>query len=398
MFLKNDRMSRQLRSMRRRLKKFSGTVGDVAKTFASIGIVAGGVAAAGIIKAAKAAGDLAEAAAKFDTVFGDRANVVREWAFETGKALGVARREMLDTLSGFQDLFVPIGISAERAKEMSIQMTQLGIDLASFNNRANADVVRDLQAAMTGSSETMKKYGVVVDAAAVEQELLNRGITGTITNAQKLEARLAIIMRATTAAQGDAKRTMESFNNVMKSLKATIEDSLAAIGEQFDPGFAQLGRIGVKAVEDITSSVDDLGVELSDANQAVLDLAEAGMWEDAGELIGLQIRKGLRKTLLPAFVDTVLEAAERLERIGIPTTLSSTLSRSTQNIRRAAEGMAQPGMGAGPNRIGDFIMGTAANTEEDRRISELVNIARQTLQETRRNREANEDQEGAVFQ
>ena len=95
---------------------------------------------------------------------------------------------------------------------MSKQITALATDLASFNNLADDDVLRDLHAALTGSGEVMKKYGVIVSEAAVKQELLNQGLDPkNATEQQKVMARLAIIMRGTTAAQGDAARSAGSF-------------------------------------------------------------------------------------------------------------------------------------------------------------------------------------------
>ena len=101
---------------------------------------------------------------------------------------------------------------------------------------ADADVLRDLHAALTGSGEVMKKYGVLVSEAAVKQELLNQGIEkNKATEQQKVMARLAIIMRGTTAAQGDAIRSAGSFANQMKALQAQVSDAAVEIGSALLP-------------------------------------------------------------------------------------------------------------------------------------------------------------------
>ena len=139
-------------------------------------------------------------------------------------------------MASFQDLFRPIGFDAGPAQQFSQELTQLAIDLASFNNETEPDVVEDLQAALTGSSEVMKKYGVIVNEAAVKQELLNQSLDpSSASEVQKVQARLAIIMRGTSAAQGDAARTAGSFVNQMRSLGGAVKDASVAFGKALLP-------------------------------------------------------------------------------------------------------------------------------------------------------------------
>lgn len=139
-------------------------------------------------------------------------------------------------MAGSQDLFVPLGFDEGQATDMSKQITKLAVDLASFNNMQDKDTLRDLHAALTGSGEVMKKYGVLVQEAQVKQELLNQGMDPkTATTQQKVMARLNIIMRGTTAAQGDAIRSAGSFANQMKAAKAAVLDAAASIGQVLLP-------------------------------------------------------------------------------------------------------------------------------------------------------------------
>ena len=136
---------------------------------------------------------------------------------------------------------MPLGFDPSAAKEMSKQVTQLAVDLGSFNNMADDAVLRDLHAALTGSGEVMKKYGVLVSEAAVKQELLNQGMDPKVaTDQEKVLARLSIIMAGTTAAQGDAIRTSDSFANQMKRLNATLDDTKVAVGEAVLPALTAL--------------------------------------------------------------------------------------------------------------------------------------------------------------
>jgi len=198
--------------------------------------VAGVVAFAKVSKAALSfAKDLVNVASamqevmnKFDVVFGENRASMKKWSDDFAHMMGRSKRQIAEFLSSAQDLFVPLGFASDAATQMSKQVTQLALDLASFNNMADADVMRDLQAALTGSGEVMKKYGVIVSEAAVKQELMAQGMSkkqaAAASDVAKVQARLNIILRGTTAAQGDVIRSSASYENSMKSLAAAWED------------------------------------------------------------------------------------------------------------------------------------------------------------------------------
>ncbi|PHQ31387.1 hypothetical protein, partial [Rhodopirellula bahusiensis] len=175
--------------------------------------------------------DSEETMGKFNVVFGESADTMEKWGDKAADALGVSEDAMAGMLSGMQDLLVPMGVVPGSASEMSKTLSTLAVDLGSFNNESSDKVFEDLQAAMTGSGEVMKKYGVILSESAVKQELLNQGLDPKIaTNAQKAQARLNIIMAGTTAAQGDAIRTSGSLANQVKRLGAVASDVSGMLG------------------------------------------------------------------------------------------------------------------------------------------------------------------------
>ncbi len=232
LFADDSKLVRGLKRARKRLRAFGASVRAIgAKMFAAGALVAGPLSLA-----VKAASDMEETMNKFNVVFGKNAQAVKAWGDQFASQVGRSKNEVADFLAGTQDLLVPIGFAPGTAETMSKQLTGLAIDLASFNNKADSDVIRDLHAALTGSSEVMKKYGVIVNETAVKQELFNRGIDkNNATEQQKVMARMAIILRGTTAAQGDAIRSAGSFANQMKALKAKVSDAAVEIGSALLP-------------------------------------------------------------------------------------------------------------------------------------------------------------------
>ncbi|QDU87190.1 hypothetical protein Pla175_05470 [Pirellulimonas nuda] len=229
----------------RTLQKKLRTIGSGFQTMGRVATAAGAAITAPLVAAISKASDAEETLSKFGVVFGDQAPAIRRWGDELALALGRSKYEIAGAAAGFQDLLKPMGVMPNEAADLSKKLTELSIDLASFNNMTDADVQRDLTAALTGSGEVMKKYGVIVSEAAVKQELLNTNIDPKFaTEAQRAFARFAIILAGTTDAQGDALRTAGSFANQMKGLKTQISDYATEIGMNFLPAAtAMIGKI-----------------------------------------------------------------------------------------------------------------------------------------------------------
>jgi len=208
-----------------------------------------------------AASDAEETRSKFDTVFRDLASSTREWAETTATAVKRSSLDLESYLATLQDTFVPMGFARDEAAKLSQQMVQLGVDLGSFNNMADADVIRDLTSAMIGNHETVRKFGVLITEATLKQELLNMGLgdgAGEATNQQKALARLNIIMNSTTDAQGDAIRTSESFANQMKGLNAALRDLRVEFGNEIIP---VLKESFIPALEDAMARIRSMPEE-----------------------------------------------------------------------------------------------------------------------------------------
>lgn len=266
LFADDSKLRGALRSARRSIKTFAADVGKVGATMIGAGVAIG----TAFVKPVNAASSLQEATAKLETVFGDSADAVKKWGDETGRQLGMSKREIRSFLSATQDLLVPVGVDEATAMEASKNIAVLARDLASFNDGTTADAFRDIQSALVGSSETMLKYGAVVHQTAVNQKLLSDGINPkSATDAQKVMARLALIFEKTTAAQGDALKTSGSYKNLMEKLNAVLEDTAAKIGEAILPHVTAFAEKLVEIVERVEKFA-------SENKEAIIQLAALG--------------------------------------------------------------------------------------------------------------------------
>jgi len=200
--------------------------------------ISGGIILAGFGKMIKEASDAEEITSKFYAVFKEEAPAAMKWVDDFSAAVGRSRVDIMNWSGVLQDTFVPLGFARDKAREFSTTMVELAVDLASFNNTAEPDVIRDLQSAIVGNHETMRKYGVIITQATLDQELLNMGLNkgaAAASESEKAQARLNIIMRGTTDAQGDALRTADGFANVMRSFNSQLREMAIEIGSAVMP-------------------------------------------------------------------------------------------------------------------------------------------------------------------
>ena len=166
-----DRMNRELAGAYNNVKKVDNQITNVKKNFRSTGSAADklgntlkrvfsvaviAMAIRKIVefgkKVIKLGSDAEEIQSKFNVVFKHLAKDADTWTKKFSKSVGRSANEMRKYMSTFQDTFVPLGFAREQGLEFSKVLVRLGIDLASFNNMAQADVMYDLQTVMVGNT------------------------------------------------------------------------------------------------------------------------------------------------------------------------------------------------------------------------------------------------------
>tara|TARA_Y100000401_G_scaffold13346_1_gene9111 strand:- start:1030 stop:4749 length:3720 start_codon:yes stop_codon:yes gene_type:complete len=195
----------------------------------------------------RAAGDLEEQQNKMDVVFGASATMIRNWSEGFADATGRSATELQSFASSVQDILVPIGIFRNDAAMLSKQITELAVDVASFNNRLEPDVMRDFNSALVGNHETVRKYGIVISEARMKLVAYRTGITQVgqaLSDQEKIQARLAIIQNDSSDAIGDAVLTQGSYVNSLKRFQSEVKTLTEIIGSMLLPSVTGLLRAG----------------------------------------------------------------------------------------------------------------------------------------------------------
>ena len=192
-----------------------------------------------------------EVGGKFDVVFGETRDVADQFARSLGKNFGRATTDIKEFMSSLQDTFVPLGFARIESAKLSAGLTELALDVASFNNKMDADVVRDFQSAIVGNHETVKKYGIIINEATIKQKALAMGLIENVKDLSeydKVLARVAIMQQGTADAQGDVIRTFDTLANSVKAAQAEFTAFKEEFGEILEPLAMFLLEIGELAM------------------------------------------------------------------------------------------------------------------------------------------------------
>ena len=236
-----SKYERGMRNMRRINAKTTRAMKDAwgGVKMAMAGVVALGAATGyGMKQAIDAASDLQEVTSKFGVVFKDQIGLAEKNAEVLVDSYAMSTREAKQYLSSIQDLLVPMGMASKQAGGLSNEIVKLSADLGSFNNLPTEKVMLDIQSALVGNFETMKKYGVVLNATIVQEKALAMGLAETkdgLNAGMKAQAAYALMVEGSQAAIGDMARTSGDYANQTKKLKANIEDMSATIGDALIP-------------------------------------------------------------------------------------------------------------------------------------------------------------------
>ena len=234
-----------------------------------------------------------EMQAKSSVVFGQFATQVRSQLSKFGDEVGRSTFQLEEMASQIQDTFVPMGFARGEASQLSVQLTKLATDVASFNNASDVDTMRAFQSALVGNHETVRRFGVVITEATLSQELMRMGInklSKDATNQEKVQARLNLLLAGTTDAQGDAARTSESFANQMKGLGAALSNLGVAVMTPLLPQLAEfvgMLKAGVVSVKEFLFNTGILSRNLTINSEAMKELVDAE--EDLAEIRGKQL-------------------------------------------------------------------------------------------------------------
>ena len=189
-----------------------------------------------------------------DTTFGKMTSKVDDFAKNSIEQFGMSELAVKQYSSNFQAMGQAMGISSdlvgkanrflnEQTKgyvelsnsmaDVSLNLTKLTADIASFYDKSQADVAEDLRAIFTGQVVPLRKYGIDLTQATLKEWALKNGLDADIksmTQAQKTMLRYQYVMANTIAAQGDFAKTSDTWANQLRILSENFKSLGTIIG------------------------------------------------------------------------------------------------------------------------------------------------------------------------
>ncbi len=240
----------------------------------------------------------------FTVSMGEYADEAMRYAEKVQDVMGIDMSEWIRNQGMFMQLATGFGVVEDKAYSMSKTLTQLGYDLSSYFNAPVEEAMTKLQSGIAGEIEPLRRWGMALSQAKLEEIALSLGIeqkVANMTEADKGMLRYIAIMQQSTNALGDMARTIMTPANAMRILDGQIKQLTRALGNLFIPILIEVIPYVIAFVRVLTTAIQALatlfGFELptidysglEDAGGAVGDLEDGlgGASDKAKELKGL---------------------------------------------------------------------------------------------------------------
>lgn len=280
-------------------------LGAIAGALGKVFLGAGVAATAFGTKAVLSASDLAETMSKVGVVFGDQQKIVTAFADQMAKDFGTPKREILDAAASIGLIGKASGLSQGDAAKMSTQLAKLATDAASFYNVPLPEALQAIQSGLVGEAEPMRRFGVLLNAQAVDAEAARLGlekVNGAYTEGAKAQARASLIMAGMSDASGDLERTQGSLANRLKELRGRASNFAADVGTKLLPVVLDAFDLFEKWGPVISETVGGAFADLRDSAQ------DAFAWIKANVL-------PVVKSMVSTFTDDVVPVLRRIGEV-----------------------------------------------------------------------------------
>jgi hypothetical protein len=316
---------------------FRGLASTIGKFYATYWMVMRAVGKIG--SAVDLASQLTEVQNVVDTTFGDMASKVDDFTKTSIQDFGMSELTVKQISSRFQALGTSIGISSEQVAngtavankalmsqnntlykttdsmaDMSLNLTRLAGDMASFYDVDQADVAKSLQSIFSGTIAPLRRYGLDLTQATLSEWAMKNGLDANIksmTQAEKVLLRYNYVMANTQAAQGDFAKTANTWANSVRVLKQEFQAWGSIIGSvvinALKPFVQALNKVMLKVISFTRTIADALGaifgwtIEISGRGATADGMEDiAGGVGDIGDSADKSNKKAqkLKKTLL----------------------------------------------------------------------------------------------------
>lgn len=262
----------------------------------------------GLKSAIDISSDLTEVQNVVDVAFGDMAYKMEDFTKNSVKDFGMSELTAKQIGGRYQAMAAAIGVSADKIgqantflkgqtkgyvdasdsmADVSVNLTKLAADMASFYNVEQTDVAKSLESIFTGTTAPLRRYGIDLTQATLSEWAMKQGLDADIksmSQAEKTMLRYQYVLANTTAAQGDFARTADSWANQTRVLVQQLEILGSVVGGVLINAFKPL----VKALNAVMTKVISFAKTVADALGTIFgwtfEVNPGGMTNDFGDM------------------------------------------------------------------------------------------------------------------
>jgi hypothetical protein len=201
------------------------------------------------------ASDLQEVQNVVDTVFGEGAATIENWAKKAGNQFGLTELQAKKFTSTLGAMMKSSGLAGNEIVNMSTDLAGLAADMASFYNLDFETAFEKIRSGISGETMPLKQLGINMSVANLEAFALAQGLEKTFSEMSQGEQtmlRYQYLMQATSDAQGDFSKTADGFANSQRRIQSSMESIKASIG-----------KLLITPMEDATAAVANFLAEIT---------------------------------------------------------------------------------------------------------------------------------------
>ena len=221
--------------------------------------------------------------------FGQYESLINNFAKTSIEKFGMSELSAKQFASRFQAMGTALDIPQGQMAKMSIRLTELAGDMASFYDVSQEDIAKSLQSVFSGTTAPMRRYGIDLTQATLKEWALKQGLDANIssmTQAQKAMLRYQYVLAHTTNITGDFARTADTWHNQITMLKENFKALGAVVGSglinAFKPFIKALNAVLQKVISFAEMVTNALGSIFGWKYEASKGAGIGGLADDIG--------------------------------------------------------------------------------------------------------------------
>lgn len=201
---------------------------------------------AGLYAAGKGAAELEQAIGGTEAVFESSSGVIDTWAKGADTAAGLSEQAARKLTTQIGGALQGLGFAQEQAAAKSIELTQIGADLAATYGGTTTEAVQALGSALRGEFDPMEQFNVFLKQSEIDAKAVELGLAKNTTEVDKnarAQATLALITEQSAAAQGQFGRESDTAAGQMAIMEAQTQNAKDALGAGMLPVMSKVAGV-----------------------------------------------------------------------------------------------------------------------------------------------------------